>query len=104
MKPVANSARPRFLADENFNGHIVTGLRHHYPEIDLLAFAETELTEALADPELLNETVKLDRILLSHDKRTMPNHFAKALESGTTRTPPARCAASPADNGNRCGY
>jgi hypothetical protein len=79
MMPIAESDRPRFLADENFNGRIVAGLRLIYPEIDLLTFVEANIVKGLSDPELIEETAQLDRILLTHDKRTMPDHFADVL-------------------------
>ncbi|HEY7340850.1 MAG TPA: hypothetical protein VH591_08215 [Ktedonobacterales bacterium] len=79
LTPIAESDRPRFLADENFNGHIVAGLRRVYPELDLLTFAEANIVKGLSDPELIEETAELGRILLTHDKRTMPDHFADTL-------------------------
>lgn len=79
MTPIADSARPRFLADENFNGRIVAGLRRLYHEINLLTFVEAKIVAGTSDPELIEETAKLDRILLTHDKRTMPGHFADVL-------------------------
>ncbi len=79
MTLIADSDRPRFLADENFNGRIVAGLHRLYPEIDLLTFAESNIIRGLSDPELIEETAQLDRILLTHDKRTMPDHFADVL-------------------------
>ena len=77
--PIADSDRPRFLVDENFNGRIVAGLRRVYPEIDLLTFAEANIVKGLSDPELIEETAEIGRILLTHDKRTMPDHFADVL-------------------------
>ena len=79
MTPIAESDRPRFLADENFNGRIVAGLRRIYPETDLLTFFEANIVKGLSDPELIEETAQLNRILLTHDKRTMLVHFADVL-------------------------
>ena len=79
MTPIAESDRPRFLADENFNGRIVVGLRRICPEIDLLTFVEANIVKGVSDPELIEETAHLDRILLTHDKRTMLVHFADVL-------------------------
>jgi hypothetical protein len=86
MAPIADRDRPRFLADENFNGRIVAGLRRIYPEIDLLTFVEANIVKGLSDPDLIEEAARLDRILLTHDKRTMPDHFADVL----ARTLPVR--------------
>ena len=79
MKPLADEERPRYLGDENFNQHIITGLRRLYPELDVIIFSESGLPEGLADPRLIEEAARLNRILLSHDKRTMPKHFAAVL-------------------------
>jgi hypothetical protein len=76
---ISADERPRFLGDENFNEHIITGLRAKYPALDTLTFAESGLATGLTDPLLIEETARLDRILLTHDKRTMPGHFASVL-------------------------
>ena len=65
---------PRFLADEDFHGDIVAGLRRANPAIDILSAAQAE-TLGLKDPDVLIRAKDLNRILLSHDRRTMPAHF-----------------------------
>jgi len=70
--------RPHFLADEDFNGDVVAGLRKRRPEIDLLTAPEAG-TMGLKDPDVLTWACTHDRILLSHDKRTMPGHFYALL-------------------------
>lgn len=69
-----SSGPPRFLTDEDFNRVIVTGLRHARPAIDIVTAAEAGILHAL-DPDVLVWAQAHDRILLSHDKRTMPTHF-----------------------------
>lgn len=69
---------PRFLADEDFNGDIVTGLRRAQPAIDILTAAQAG-TLRMNDPGVLAWARAHDRILLSHDKRTMPDHFYNFL-------------------------
>lgn len=79
MKPIMGEERPRFLADEGFNMGVTTGLRRAYPEIDLLTVQEVGLAHA-SDPQILEGTRQLDRILLSHDVHTMPSHFYVLLD------------------------
>lgn len=79
MTPPAAAERPCFLGDENFNHHIIAGLRKLYPDLDVITFIESGLPVGLADPLLVEETARLGRILLTHDKRTMPGHFAAVL-------------------------
>lgn len=79
MRPISADERPRFLGDENFNQHIITGLHVRYPALDILTFAESGLATGSPDPLLIEETARLGRLLLTHDKRTMPDHFAAVL-------------------------
>ena len=71
---------PRFLADVNFNQRIISGLRRRIPQIDLVTAQDLGLDQA-PDPALLEEASKLDRILLTHDINTMPQHFATYLDA-----------------------
>lgn len=71
--------QPRFVCDENFNQNIIASLRRRYPTIDVLIFAEAGLVEGVPDPQVVVETARLDRILLTHDRQTMPTHFAAVL-------------------------
>lgn len=78
MKTITDEDRPRFLADEGFNMDVTIGLRRAYPEIDVVTVQEAGLLNA-PDPHVLEETRRLDRILLSHDMHTMPGHFYTLL-------------------------
>ena len=71
---------PRFQADADFNEDIVSGVLRRVPEIDFQTANETEL-ENLSDPEVLAIAANEDRILVSHDRRTMPIHFGKFIET-----------------------
>lgn len=66
----------RFLADEDFDGRIVRGLRRHFPEIDVLRIQDAGLRSS-HDRFILDNAAKLNRVLLSHDIRTM---YTFALE------------------------
>ena len=63
-----------FLADQNFNGDIVRGLRRRRPEIDILRMQEIGL-RGVDDPALLEQAAQMGRVLLTHDVTTI-THFA----------------------------
>jgi hypothetical protein len=75
--------RPRFLTDEGFNMDVTTGLRRHYPAMDILTAQEAGLLRT-ADPDMLKAAQRLDRILLSHDTHTMKDHFYTLLAQQPT--------------------
>ena len=62
---------PRFLADENFNGDILRGIRLRQPNIDLLRVQDVEIAGA-EDDSVLEWAARADRIILTHDRSTMP--------------------------------
>jgi hypothetical protein len=70
--------RPRFQADADFNQRILLGLRRREPAVDFQD-ARTGGTLDLLDPAVLLKSAGLDRILVSHDRRTMPAHFVRFL-------------------------
>ncbi len=63
-----------FLADENFDGDIVRGLRRRQPELDILRMQEIGL-RGVEDPALLEHAAQIGRVLLTHDVSTI-THFA----------------------------
>ncbi|WIG60562.1 MAG: hypothetical protein OJF49_003310 [Ktedonobacterales bacterium] len=81
MSSADSDDQVRFLADENFEPAIVTGLRRREPRIDIVTAVEAGIL-GLKDPELLAYAAQQDRILVSHDKRTLPGHFAEFLIAG----------------------
>ena len=68
--------RVLFLADYDFNGEIVDGLRRREPTVDLKSGSEAGL-EGIADPEVLGKAADEGRVLITHDHRTMPRHFGE---------------------------
>lgn len=72
--------RPRFQADADFNHKIVVGLRRREPAIDLLSAHEGGVIGA-PDPDVLRIAAESRRILISHDRKTMPGHFARYRET-----------------------
>jgi len=75
--------KARFLADYNFNGEIIDGLLRREPAIDLRSEHDAGL-EGMPDPQVLAKAADEDRILITHDHRTMPRHFAELLSQRET--------------------
>lgn len=74
MPGVAGEQRIRFRADQNFRAAIVEGLRRMRPEMDIQSVRDIGLTGA-PDPVVLACANEHERMLLTHDKRTMPRHL-----------------------------
>ncbi|MEO0373140.1 MAG: DUF5615 family PIN-like protein [Cyanobacteria bacterium P01_A01_bin.17] len=66
------------LSDENFNGDIVRGLRLRQPDLDLLRVQDVGLRE-VDDPAILDWAAAHGRILLTHDRATMPDFAYERL-------------------------
>jgi predicted nuclease of predicted toxin-antitoxin system len=60
----------RFLADENFNGRILRGVRRERPDTDIVRVQDTVIYQA-ADPQVLEWAAQTGRVLLTHDIETM---------------------------------
>ncbi len=71
--------RPRFQADADFNNKILAGVRRREPAIDFRSAWDGEVI-GLSDPEVLRSASEAARILVSHDRRTMPGHFATFIK------------------------
>ncbi len=71
----------RFLADENFNIHILTGVRRRLPTLDILRVQDAGL-RTFSDKLVLAYASGENRILLSHDVHTMETHALARLNSG----------------------
>lgn len=62
----------RFLSDENFNGDIIRGLFFRQPDLDLIRIQDVGLRE-VNDPAILEWAAVNNRIILTHDRATMPD-------------------------------
>jgi hypothetical protein len=71
----------RFLADEDLDSDIIEGLRFREPAIDILDAKKAGLRR-VRDPELLELAAQQERILISHDRRTMTRYFGDRLAAG----------------------
>ena len=85
----------RFLADEDLDADIVYGLRLREPSIDILDVKSAGL-RGMSDPALLDLAAGQNRIVVSHDRRTMTHHYMRRSEAGARNSGlfivPQRCA------------
>lgn len=71
----------RFVADENFNYDIVRGLWRRNPALDIVRAQETEFSGS-DDPQLLEWLAQENRILLTHDVRTITRYAYERVRLG----------------------
>jgi hypothetical protein len=73
----------RFLADECVPAELVSALRLHEPNMDVLAVGEAGAPRrGTLDPDLLLVAEAMGRTLISRDRRTMPGHLADHFAGG----------------------
>jgi len=71
----------RLLVDQDFDHDILRGLRERVSELDAVTAHQLGLSRA-PDPDLLLIAVQHEqRIIITHDRRTMPGH-ADLMEAG----------------------
>lgn len=73
----------RLLSDENFNGDILRGLSLRQPALDVVRTQDVGL-EGVDDSAVLALAAKHNRVLLTHDRATMPDY---AYERIATNAP-----------------
>jgi predicted nuclease of predicted toxin-antitoxin system len=71
----------KLVSDENFNGDILRGLFRRVPELDIVRVQDVGL-DATPDPDILAWAASEDRILLTHDRETMPNFAYDRVRAG----------------------
>ena len=71
----------RYQADNDLNQLIVAATYRKEPGIDFQT-AQKAQRDNLDDKTVLQRTAAEGRILVTHDKRTMPRHLAAFLEEG----------------------
>jgi len=74
----------RFQADADLNRIIVKAVMRREPGIDFRT-AEAVPLVGLGDVEVLALAAKEGRVLITHDRKTMPQHFAEFI--ATTKSP-----------------
>jgi predicted nuclease of predicted toxin-antitoxin system len=70
----------RYQANADLNQAIVTGVLRREPTIDFQTASAAGL-KGVKDPEVLAIAAQEGRILVSHDRRTMPLEFATFITS-----------------------
>ena len=71
----------RLVSDENFNGDAVRGLLLRRPELDLVRVQDVGLAGA-DDPDVLTWAADAGRILLTHDRATIPEYAMARVRAG----------------------
>ena len=71
----------RLASDENFNGDIVRGLLRRQADLDLVRVQDCGLLGA-DDPAVLAWAAEEGRILLTHDRATMPGFAHDRARAG----------------------
>ena len=74
---------PKFLADENLNAKIIAGLLRREPSVDFQT-AKAAGIVGLPDEEVLATAAREGRLLISHDRETMPGHFNRFVVSSAS--------------------
>ncbi len=72
-----------FQADADLNEEIVLGLIRQEPGVDFQTATEADL-RGLPDTEVLARAAQENRILVMHDRRTMPTQFADFIRNHTS--------------------
>lgn len=73
----------RFQADADLKQTIVTGVVRRQPKIDFQSANAAEL-EGKQDSEVLMIAAQNNRVLVSHDRKTMPTEFGKFIMSDSS--------------------
>jgi Domain of unknown function (DUF5615) len=71
----------RYQADNDLRGHFVRALRRREPAIDFQT-AQAANLHGIDDLAVLRKAALEDRILISHDKRSMPQALADLIRQG----------------------
>lgn len=71
----------RLLADENFDGRILDGIRARLPAVDIIRVQDADIYQA-ADPVVLACAANENRVLLSHDVSTLVNYAYGRVKAG----------------------
>ena len=73
----------RFQADADLRQAIVTGAIRRRPNLDFQSANETGL-EGIKAPEVLTIAARDGRVLVTHDRKTMPTEFGQFIMSQTS--------------------
>jgi predicted nuclease of predicted toxin-antitoxin system len=73
--------RIRFQADNDLNGRIIDAVLRLNHVVDFAIAAHACFHKGTDDPEVLRLAAEDDRVLVSHDLRTLPWYFASFIET-----------------------
>ena len=71
----------KFAADENFNNRIIRGLLRRHPDLDIVRIQDTAVAGA-DDLKVLEWAANVERILLTHDEKTIPHYAYERIGRG----------------------
>lgn len=71
----------RLLFDQNFDKDVLRGLQRRIAGLDALTAYDAGLSEA-DDPSLLAWAAAENRIVVTHDRKTMPAHAGDRMNAG----------------------
>jgi hypothetical protein len=70
----------RFQADNDLDEDILRALKRLQPTIDFQRAPELDLHKGVPDPEVLRLCAEEKRILVTHDRHSMPAHFIEFIK------------------------
>ena len=73
----------RFQADADFNEIILKAVLRREPSIDFQT-ARSAALPGLSDKDVLERASRSGRLLVTHDRKTMPKHFAEFIETNSS--------------------
>ncbi len=73
----------RLLLDENFNHHILRGLKLRVPQLDYMTVQEVGL-KGVPDPQVLAWAAENSRMLVTHDLKTIPRYAYQRVVASAT--------------------
>jgi predicted nuclease of predicted toxin-antitoxin system len=71
----------RLISDENFDGDILRGIFRRNPALDIIRVQDVGLTSA-TDPDVLAWAATEGRIVLTHDRTTLPEFAYDRIRTG----------------------
>lgn len=74
----------RFQADNDLDQRIVVGTRRLDPAIDFQSAPALGLHLGVPDEQVLTLAAHQGRILVTHDRKTMPDHFERFIATHTS--------------------
>jgi len=70
----------KFQADNDLDEDILRAVKRLQPAIDFQRAPELDLHIGIPDPEILRLCAKENRLLVTHDRHSMPEHFIAFIQ------------------------